>query len=189
MLDALKARAMKVDAANEPYDAEIKLCFPGTRDPANATPYNETILTYGQTGGGWNPGVKNTAYIWGYATTSYQVIFNTGDGSKVDTQIVKYGELATEPTTELKGYDFLGWFDADGNPFDFNNTEITHKTTLTAKWEKKTYIIASAHQRRRCQSGGRQDLSLVLPLWRQVRGDHRLYGDVRCSEDQSDEGR
>ena len=143
MLDALKARAMKVDAANEPYDAEIKLCFPGTRDPANATPYNETILTYGQTGGGWNPGVKNTAYIWGYATTSYQVIFNTGDGSKVDTQIVKYGELATEPTTELKGYDFLGWFDADGNPFDFNNTEITHKTTLTAKWEKKTYIIAS----------------------------------------------
>ena len=143
MLDALKARAMKVDAANEPYSVDIKLCFPGTRDPANATPYNETILTYGQTGGGWNPGVKNTAYIWGYATTSYQVIFNTGDGSKVDTQIVKYGELATEPTTELKGYDFLGWFDADGNPFDFNNTEITHKTTLTAKWEKKTYIIAS----------------------------------------------
>lgn len=135
MLDALKARAMKVDAANEPYSVDIKLCFPGTKDPANATPYNETILTYGQTGGGWNPGVKNTAYIWGYATTSYEVIFNTGDGSKVDTQIVKYGELATEPTTELKGYDFLGWFDADGNPFDFNNTEITHKTTLTAKWE------------------------------------------------------
>ena len=143
MFAALKAKTLEVDAANEPYSVDIKLCFPGTQDPANATPYNETILTYGQTGGGWNPGVKNTAYIWGYATTSYQVIFNTGDGSKVDTQIVKYGELATEPTTELKGYDFLGWFDADGNPFDFNNTEITHKTTLTAKWEKKTYIIAS----------------------------------------------
>ena len=143
MFAALKAKTLEVDAANEPYSVDIKLCFPGTKDPANATPYNETILTYGQTGGGWNPGVKNTAYIWGYATTSYQVIFNTGDGSKVDTQIVKYGELATEPTTELKGYDFLGWFDADGNPFDFNNTEITHKTTLTAKWEKKTYIIAS----------------------------------------------
>ena len=143
MFAALKAKTLEVDAANEPYSVDIKLCFPGTQDPANATPYNETILTYGQTGGGWNPGVKNTAYIWGYATTSYEVIFNTGDGSKVDTQIVKYGELATEPTTELKGYDFLGWFDADGNPFDFNNTEITHKTTLTAKWEKKTYIIAS----------------------------------------------
>ena len=138
MLDALKARAMKVDAANEPYDAEIKLCFPKSEEL-----FNEKILTYGQDGAFWNPGVKNTAYIWGHATTSYEVIFNTGDGSKVDTQIVKYGELATEPTTELKGYDFLGWFDADGNPFDFNNTEITHKTTLTAKWEKKTYIIAS----------------------------------------------
>lgn len=130
MLDALKARAMKVDAANEPYDAEIKLCFPKSEEL-----FNEKILTYGQDGAFWNPGVKNTAYIWGHATTSYEVIFNTGDGSKVDTQIVKYGELATEPTTELKGYDFLGWFDADGNPFDFNNTEITHKTTLTAKWE------------------------------------------------------
>ena len=138
MFAALKAKALEVDAANEPYDAEIKLCFPKSEEL-----FNEKILTYGQDGAFWNPGVKNTAYIWGHATTSYEVIFNTGDGSKVDTQIVKYGELATEPTTELKGYDFLGWFDADGNPFDFNNTEITHKTTLTAKWEKKTYIIAS----------------------------------------------
>ena len=138
MFAALKAKALEVDAANEPYDAEIKLCFPKSEEL-----FNEKILTYGQDGASWNPGVKNTAYIWGHATTSYEVIFNTGDGSKVDTQIVKYGELATEPTTELKGYDFLGWYDADSNPFDFNNTEITHKTTLTAKWEKKTYIIAS----------------------------------------------
>ena len=148
MLDALKARAMKVDAANEPYDAEIKLCFPKSEEL-----FNEKILTYGQDGAFWNPGVKNTAYIWGHATTSYEVIFNTGDGSKVDTQIVKYGELATEPTTELKGYDFLGWFDADGNPFDFNNTEITHKTTLTAKWEKKTYCASTA----------------AMPIWRTAR--------------------
>ena len=137
MFAALKAKALEVDAANKPYDAEIKLCF-----PKSDKLFNETIKTYGQDGAFWNPGVKNTAYIWGHATTSYEVIFNTGDGSKVDTQIVKYGELAAEPTTELKGYDFLGWFDADGNEFDFD-TPITHKTTLTAKWEKKTYIIAS----------------------------------------------
>ena len=137
MFAALKAKALEVDAANEPYDAEIKLCFPKSEEL-----FNEKIMTYGQDGASWNPGVKNTAYIWGHATTSYEVIFNTGDGSKVDTQIVKYGELATEPTTKLKGYDFLGWFDADGNEFDFD-TPITHKTTLTAKWEKKTYIIAS----------------------------------------------
>ena len=139
MFDALKARALAVDAANEPYDAEIKLCFPGSKDRL----FNEEILTYGQEGGGWNPGVKNTAYIWGYATTSYEVIFNSDGGSAVDTQIVKYGEKAVKPEDPtMKGYNFLGWFDKDGNPFDFD-TEITHKTELKAQWEKKDYIIAS----------------------------------------------
>ena len=139
MFKALKDKTLEVDAANEPYDAEIKLCFPGSKDRL----FNEEILTYGQEGGGWNPGVKNTAYIWGYATTSYEVIFNSDGGSAVDTQIVKYGEKAVKPEDPtMKGYNFLGWFDKDGNPFDFD-TEITHKTELKAQWEKKDYIIAS----------------------------------------------
>ena len=139
MFKALKDKTLEVDAVNEPYDAEIKLCFPGSKDRL----FNEEILTYGQNGGGWNPGVKNTAYIWGYATTSYEVIFNSDGGSDVDTQIVKYGEKAVKPEDPtMKGYNFLGWFDKDGNPFDFD-TEITHKTELKAQWEKKDYIIAS----------------------------------------------
>ena len=139
MFKALKDKTLEVDAANEPYDAEIKLCFPGSKDRL----FNEEILTYGQEGGGWNSGVKNTAYIWGYATTSYEVIFNSDGGSDVDTQIVKYGEKAVKPEDPtMKGYNFLGWFDKDGNPFDFD-TEITRKTELTAQWEKKDYIIAS----------------------------------------------
>ena len=136
MFDALKARALAVDAANEPYDAEIKLCFPGNKNKL----FNETILTYGQDGGGWNPGVKNTAYIWGYATTSYEVIFNSDGGSAVDTQIVKYGEKATEPTDVTRlGYDFKGWYtdEALTVPFTFD-TPITRKTTLYAKWEART---------------------------------------------------
>lgn len=47
-------------------------------------------------------------------------------------------EKPEDPTRE--GYKFLGWFDKDGNLFDFN-TEITHKTELTARWEKKTYTV------------------------------------------------
>ena len=137
MFDALKARALAVDAANEPCDAEITLCFPGSKDRL----FNDEILTYGQDGGGWNPGVKNTAYIWGYATTSYEVIFDSDGGSAVDTKIVKYGEKAVKPEDPtMKGYNFLGWFDKDGNPFNFD-TEITHKTELTARWEKKTYTV------------------------------------------------
>ena len=137
MFKALKDKTLEVDAANEPYDAEIKLCFPGSKDRL----FNKEILTYGQEGGGWNPGVKNTAYIWGYATTSYEVTFNSDGGSAVNTQIVKYGEKAVKPEDPtMKGYNFLGWFDKNGNPFDFD-TEITHKTELKAQWEKKTFTV------------------------------------------------
>lgn len=147
MFAALKAKTLEVDAANEPYSVDIKLCFPGTQDPANATPYNETILTYGQTGGGWNPGVKNTAYIWGYATTSYQVIFKAEDGTEIETKIVEYGKtVASANPGEKYGYNFVGWVDQDGNAFTFDNdgnsvTEITRKTVLTAQWAKKVYTI------------------------------------------------
>lgn len=147
MFAALKAKTLEVDAANEPYSVDIKLCFPGTQDPANATSYNETILTYGQTGGGWNPGVKNTAYIWGYATTSYQVIFKAEDGTEIETKIVEYGKtVASADPGEKYGYNFVGWVDQDGNAFTFDNdgnsvTEITRKTVLTAQWAKKVYTI------------------------------------------------
>lgn len=147
MFAALKAKTLEVDAANEPYSVDIKLCFPGTQDPANATPYNETILTYGQTGGGWNPGVKNTAYIWGYATTSYQVIFKAEDGTEIETKIVEYGKtVASADPGDKYGYNFVGWVDQDCNAFTFDNdgnsvTEITRKTVLTAQWAKKVYTI------------------------------------------------
>lgn len=88
MIDALKERAVAVDQGNAPVDAEIKLCFPGSSDRL----FNEKILTYGQEGGGWNAGNKNTAPIWGYATTIYAVTFNSDGGSEVAAQRVKYGE-------------------------------------------------------------------------------------------------
>ena len=136
MIGALKARALKADKANEPCDAEIKLCFPGSTDS-----FSDAIKTYGQDGANWQAANNNTAYIRGYATTSYEVIFNSDGGSDVVTQIVKYGEKAEAPEAPtMKGYNFLGWFDKDGNPFNFD-TEITHKTELTARWEKKTYTV------------------------------------------------
>ena len=137
MIDALKERAMAVDQGNAPVDAEIKLCFPGSSDRL----FNNEILTYGQDGGGWNAGNKNTAPIWGYATTIYEVTFNSDGGSEVAAQRVKYGEkLAAfdEPTKD--GYKFLGWFTEAGEAFDLSST-ITKSMTLTAKWERNTYTI------------------------------------------------
>lgn len=139
MFDALKARALEADKANEPNPTKVDVEL---RFPNSSNLFNETILTYGQDGGGWNPGVKNTAYIWGYAWTYYDVTFVTPEGATtVDAQLIKNGDCAAKPADPTReGYKFLGWFDKDGNLFDFN-TEITHKTELTARWEKKTYTV------------------------------------------------
>ena len=139
MFDALKARALEADKANEPNTTrvDVELRFPGSKDRL----FNEEIHTYGQEGGGWNPGVKNTAYIWGYAWTYYDVTFVTGvAGQTVEPQLVKSGDKATEPTDVIRlGYDFKGWYtdEALTIPFTFD-TPITHKTTLYAKWEART---------------------------------------------------
>lgn len=138
MFAALKAKTLEVDAANEPSKIEIKLCFPG-KTPANTDEgglFNEVITYFGQEGASWNPGVKNTAYIWGYATTYYDVSFDSNGGTAVDTQKnVQYGTTATKPENPTReGYRFLGWFTKDGEAFDFS-TPITKSMTLTAKWE------------------------------------------------------
>lgn len=134
----LTAKVEEVDKDNEPSKIEIKLCFPG-KTPANTDEgglFNEVITYFGQEGASWNPGVKNTAYIWGYATTYYDVIFDSNGGTAVDTQKnVQYGTTATKPENPTReGYRFLGWFTKDGKAFDFS-TPITKSMTLTAKWE------------------------------------------------------
>ena len=136
MIAALKTRAMEVDAANGPVDSVVTLCFPGDYPATAKKLFNETILTYGQDGGGWNPGNKNTAPIWGFATNVYAVTFNyKDDKTATATQNVEYGNMATEPQkVDRPGYRFLGWFTKDGKAFDFS-TPITKSMTLTAKWE------------------------------------------------------
>lgn len=134
----LTAKVEEVDKDNKPSKIEIKLCFPG-KTPANTDEgglFNEVITYFGQEGAGWNPGVKNTAYIWGYATTYYDVIFDSNGGTAVDTQKnVQYGTTATKPENPTReGYRFLGWFTEDGKAFDFS-TPVTKSMTLTAKWE------------------------------------------------------
>ena len=134
----LTAKVEEVDKDNKPSKIEIKLCFPG-KTPANTDEgglFNEVITYFGKEGAGWNPGVKNTAYIWGYATTYYDVIFDSNGGTAVDTQKnVQYGTTATKPENPTReGYRFLGWFTEDGKAFDFS-TPITKSMTLTAKWE------------------------------------------------------
>lgn len=133
MIDALKARALEVDAANEPYaDAtKVTLYFPGSDKV-----FNTAVTTYGQNTARWQEiNGSNIAYIKGVATTSYEVIFKAEDGTEIETKIVEYGKTVAKPENPTReGYRFLGWFTKDGKAFDFS-TPITKSMTLTAKWE------------------------------------------------------
>ena len=148
MFDALKARALEVDKANEPNPTkvDVELRFPGSKDRL----FNEEIQTYGQDGGGWNPGVKNTAYIWGYAWTYYDVTFVTPEGATtVDAQLIKNGDCAAKPADPTKeGWKFLGWYADAAFKTEFNfDAPITKKTSVYAKFELTSTPIGDIYVR------------------------------------------
>lgn len=71
------------------------------------------------------------------------VTFDTGNGSKVDSQTLAYNATATKPQNPtLTGYTFDGWFiDKECTEvFDFSTT-IVGDITLYAKWDKIEYTV------------------------------------------------
>lgn len=72
---------------------------------------------------------------------TYKVVFETGKGTKVETQIVdaKNGYQAMRPTDPtMKNNEFKGWYTSDGKEFNFD-TLVIESTTLHAKWAKSDY--------------------------------------------------
>ena len=70
---------------------------------------------------------------------SYLVTFDSKCDTKIDDQIVKEGEKASEPNAELKktGFAFSHWYKEESDEeFDFPNTAITATTELKAKWNE-----------------------------------------------------
>ena len=78
----------------------------------------------------------------------HRVTFDTGLGSKVESQALKYGDKIAEVTPTLVGHEFLYWTTenvaegtcyADGaqdKPIEYNvNTEVTGDLTLRAVWK------------------------------------------------------
>ncbi len=74
-----------------------------------------------------------------------KVIFDTGKGSEVETQILneKNGYQAMRPNDPtLKGNKFLGWYTIEGEEFNFEQL-IIDSITLYAKWEKTDRVDAT----------------------------------------------
>lgn len=66
----------------------------------------------------------------------HTVTFDSGEGSKVDSQTVKEGDPVSKPDNPTReGYDFQGWL-LNGQAYDWN-TPITGDITLTASWTEK----------------------------------------------------
>ncbi|WP_028264153.1 InlB B-repeat-containing protein [Atopobium fossor] len=62
--------------------------------------------------------------------------FDSNGGSPVDAQFIAQGQKTQQPAQQPSkvGYDFVGWFDKDGNAFVFN-TAISAPTTVFAQWK------------------------------------------------------
>ena len=133
-----------VPAQNVDYNAEAT---------APATPPTKTGYTFA----GWFAPGANTVFdfvntpitdditlIAHWTANQYNVTFNSDGGSTVPTQTVNHNTKVTKPTDPTKsGYVFDGWFDAQGNKFDFN-TVVTGNVTLKAHWTLKTNNIGPA---------------------------------------------
>lgn len=79
------------------------------------------------------------ANVQGQWAKVYTVTFDTKGGSTVDSQVVEEEGYITMPEDPVKeGYIFLGWVDAAGNEFNFNEA-VTSDVTVVANWkaEKK----------------------------------------------------
>ena len=72
-----------------------------------------------------------------WTANTYEVTFQMPDGT-TQTIEVTYGEPFGElPAPTRDGYEFLGWFDADGNEVTAETVfDGTEDLTLEAKWEK-----------------------------------------------------
>lgn len=98
--------------------------------------------------------VFNTCYAKIYCEPALAGVLNgkTGDATVVSQVTVKinydgiggedtettvdYPAQVKEPTTpSAEGYTFLGWYDENGNEFDFSKP-VTQNITVTAKWAK-----------------------------------------------------
>jgi uncharacterized repeat protein (TIGR02543 family) len=75
-------------------------------------------------------------------TTTFTVSFDTGEGSKVDSQEVALGYKVVEPDTPVReGYTFDGWYINGSDEWVFYGYGVSEDITLEAKWTINTRLI------------------------------------------------
>lgn len=74
-----------------------------------------------------------------YVDSEYTVTYDVAGGEHIPEQIVIWNTVLTPPTPKRTGYDFKGWFLADGT--EYTGQAIKEDTTLTARWEIKVFTV------------------------------------------------
>ena len=71
------------------------------------------------------------------APAIYTVTFDSKEGTPVDTQYIVDGQTIPEPEEPTQdGYNFGGWEQESGQPWNFNHDTVTRALTLTARWTR-----------------------------------------------------
>lgn len=133
-----------------------------------------------------------------YVDSEYTVTYDVAGGEHIPEQIVIWNTVLTPPTPKRTGYDFKGWFLADGT--EYTGQAIKEDTTLTARWEIKVftvtfYVDGEVYATQEVEYGTTfaelaeqaKDLNLKVLSVITENGDQPLeyYSDIRIMEDYS----
>jgi len=95
----------------------------------------------------YNHNIVDTHTVNVLPIQTYDVTFDSNEGSAVTTQTVNGGDSATEPTDPTRtGFEFAGWFTDDTtflNEYNFASA-VEDNITLYAKWNEEydiTYVL------------------------------------------------
>jgi uncharacterized repeat protein (TIGR02543 family) len=81
----------------------------------------------------------------GAVAPRFTVSFDTDGGTDIEDKSVREGRTVSEPLEPTKNnFDFVGWFDEDGEEYEFD-TPVTKNITLYAKWEAKPKVDISSY--------------------------------------------
>lgn len=139
----------------------------GTAPEMQTIPYGETatapeaLTAEGYTFGGWYTD-KACTEQWNFGTelkkdvtlyakwtiNTYTVTFDVnGHGTAPEAQDVEWKGMASEPEAPTaKNCDFIGWYTAEDEEWDFESAVVTADVTLYAKWIEYAFDLETVEQ-------------------------------------------